>query len=382
MHGYIVINLLLFVFSSCLNKNVSDYKLNNTLSKTLNQIDYQIQADSSISFSLDQETAPSIQYFQILQHKTGSYYVLYNNYNKIIYLYNLINGQLSYTVPLENIDYTVIGFYFYSIDSFLVFPEYGDHYHQYSSSVKNKKIGYIDIANKGKLFFHRAFPWAPIFANGTKIYLNNIHGSIAIEGDTINYLIIEHDVTNNLSRFFLKHSSKGYHKNLDATPFTFTNYAYNHHQNILYYSFPYDPDIYIYDITNHSIIDTIINNYHYKEIDVIPKNLSIDKQLVFVRQNTTFNMLLFDSINNILIRGVMIPFTIDEINNQYTFLDKSNDFYYIIYNLNNQSQTKTTTFSSDEFNLDNTFIYNGRLYINQQSANEDIMRFKIIKYVD
>lgn len=78
----------------------------------------------------------------------------------------------------------------------------------------------------------------------------------------------------------------------------------------------------------------------------------------------------------------MIPFTIDEINNQYTFLDKSNDFYYIIYNLNNQSQTKTTTFSSDEFNLDNTFIYNGRLYINQQSANEDIMRFKIIKYVD
>ena len=151
-------------------------------------------------------------------------YLFYNKFNKSIYFYDFRKEKLKRQIYLtyEKGKFPSINaFYYLNQDSILLFPEYGDFYYvcDRNGKISSEKLSFVDQDDKDKIESHWITSSNPIVRLENNIYINNVFGWIAKEGEPDKFLLIEHDIYNRSSNFILQHPPSIYDKNFDSSTF-------------------------------------------------------------------------------------------------------------------------------------------------------------------
>lgn len=186
---YFLLGGLLYaaLFGQCANDPDAQYR---EYSSRL--LDYTVS--EAIHLPLDSSTPPSIGYFQILRGDTLKY-VFYNGFNRSLYIYDFRSEKLIRKLTLEyaggelpNIN----AFYYINPDSILYFPQYGDYYliGNETGNIYSGKVNFVDEDDKNKIESHWITSSNPVIKIENTIYINNVFGWIAQEGDLEKFLLM------------------------------------------------------------------------------------------------------------------------------------------------------------------------------------------------
>lgn len=337
----------------------------------------------SIALPLDDESNPYLNNYQLIRGDTLKLIFL-NDLNKSIYIYDFYNESLVKKITLKSNVGSIpdlMSFYYINHDSIILLPLYGDYLLLCNSEgqINSSKIQFVDEDDNNNIESHRVSSSNPLTFSKGKIYINNSFGWIATEKEEDKYLIIEYDFKNETSLFFLKHPEI-------AEKLNYENSAYRHlsfhseDDSKIVFSFNFSSSLYELNLDNKKIIKLTSDELDLSNPIGLKPQMSSDDQWMHFQTNYTFSTITEDIINNNIIRVLLKPYNIDEINEGIVNVEKPKKADLLIYDNNYNLQGRISLRPDKFYYFINIFSDKKGIWIQRINDNEDEIFFEHIAY--
>lgn len=351
--------------------------------------DYPVKAipfsiSKEICLPLDSFSAPAISYFQIVRGDTLKF-LFYNAFNRSLYTYDFRRAQLitKTTLQTESGELPAISaFYYLNRDSILLFPEYGRYYYWCNEKgrVYPGKISFVDEDDTDKIESHWISSSAPLAKFGNTIYINNVFGWIAREGDPDKFLLIEHNIQTRSSGFFIQHPPSIYEKNFENTTFRHLNFTVKEPEQTILYSFNFDP--YVYEFTGDK--KNIKRNYCAPDGYVLPdklqKNISGEEAWIRFQTSFSFSKMTYDPFKKVLTRVGLLPYHLDDIKTGNVNPESPKKPKIYVFDASYQLLGELALDKAVNYYFINIFATEEGLWIQKLTNNEDYLCFELMDY--
>ncbi|HMO39982.1 MAG TPA: hypothetical protein PKC76_11415 [Saprospiraceae bacterium] len=377
-----VLDMLYIVFLIAHLLSHSSCSLDKYQSNTYNFNLLEFSVAKEIHLPLDTATPPLIGYFQVLHRETDSLkYLIYNRFNKTLYFYDFKNEKLDKKVALaykKGKIPDINAFYYLNKDSILLFPEYGDFYFICDETgMINSKSSFVDEDDAQRIESHWITASNPLIKMNNYIYINNVFGWIAKEGEEDKFLLIEHNLKDGSSRFMIQHPSSVYDKNFDNSTFRHLGFTWKRAEPILIYSFNFDPYIYEYNSNQNSITKHYCAPEGYR---LPPKVRSGEDLWIHFQTNHSFSKMEYDDFRKVLIRVALLPYDMDDIKAGITNPEDPKKPMIYLFDAQYNLMGGFVLDKSKQYYFTNIFTTQDGIWIQKITDNENLMSFELIQY--
>lgn len=343
---------------------------------------HNIYLGDSLCFKLDSLTPNILNYFQIVE--TGpdtTSLVFYNNYSHHVYVYDLYRQNLSTKILIKNQKLNLVnflGFHYISPDSIFFLPEYGENIYL---ATDHGHVDYwfpmLDTLNRNKLLDHRAFQDAPFIINGSNLLINNPYGILPYEGDTSNFLLLNFDLEAQKTNFSLQFSAHLKDKNYDNTPYRLLKYCH-YKDDLIFYSFGFDPNLYVYDFVKKIHIDTITPKLNHFYIPKFNESMGSDEKWLIFQSSYSFSSIIYNKYNSTISRIILRPYDLRDLKSGKQDSEVPKKASLFTFDLAGTLQSKT--------DLDNLFVFRNTIvrpegiYFQKINEDENLVVFQLVEF--